>query len=197
MEPVAMSGTASDLVLAFAKIGIDIGGVDELLKFLYKNQSLLDEGESVVKKYEFPDIPEDTLMHFLVKEEKYYINLKLTTIWIAAHLINTKLRLSDSGIPLIDLLLNQFGIPLPNLTKLSELFGEKCIIRETMLRNEKVGTSDILIPFKGKCCNNDLKCRFREGDNCNCTPNDVLEIYEELAEANMFERVGDKYKYQW
>lgn len=197
MLPVVMSGTASDLALPFARIGIDVGSVEELLKFLYNNQSLLSKEERVDKKYEFPDIPEDTLMHFLVKEEKYYINLKLTTIWVAAHLANTKLRLSDIGIPLIDLWLNQLGIPLPKLTKLSELFGEKCIVRETMLRNEKVGTSDILLPFKGKCCNNDLKCRFRDGDNCCCTPDDVLEIFEELVEANMFERDGDKFRYQW
>lgn len=197
MQYIKISGSAFDIKLWFATYGIDVESVDAVMDFLLNNPTVLSEGEIFEKRFEVPDIPPGALMHALIYKEKYYVNLKLTTLWVVAHLINSKLRLDELNVPIIEVLLGFSGIPLPTITKLSELFGETCIVRETMLRKGKVGSTDILVPFKGKCCNYDLKCRFREGDNCFCTPKDILEIYESLAEQNMFEQNGDKFEYQW
>ena len=77
--------------------------------------------------------------------------------------------------------------------------GEKCVLRETLLRKPRIGDANILKSYKGKCQRINSQCKFRNGELCNCSQNAIINIYENLTEKSIFKRSEDRkrYIYQW
>ena len=191
MKYLEMSGSRSEVESYFLVLGIDAPSANAIINYLYKNKEILNSDENIKISTEFPTCPPGTLA-FMIPRTNYYINIKVTTIVVAALLADIALTQGA-----LSTFLGLCGFSSTAITELSEELGEKCIVRETLARTPKVGSSSILAPLKGDCCNNDLACRFRIDSRCHCSEDDILKIYEKLTERNMFSRIGEFYKYQW
>ena len=191
MKFLETTGSKSDIELSFAKLGIDGANANAIIDYLQKNKELLGDDEYIKISTEFPSFPPG-MMGLMIPTTNYYINIKITTIVVAAFLADISFA---HGV--MSMLLGLCGFSNTAFTELSEYLGEKCIVRETLARNPKVGSSKILASLNGECCNNDLSCKFRIENKCHCTEDDIIEIYEKLADRNMFSRTGNVFKYQW
>lgn len=163
---------------------------ERILTFLSENPNMLNENE-VIRKYQKdpPKIPQDRI-GFLIMEQNIFINLKITTILLAALLLD--INLTDGFASLI---VNMLGVPQNVIVKFNEYDGEKCIIHEAM--NAKIISVNVLRRFNGECCNNQYKCKYNNNGKCTCTEEKIKEILDNLTEANMFKKVGDSYVLQW
>lgn len=191
MEFFETRGSKSNVESDFADLGIDASSANAIIDYLCKNKELLGDDECIKISREFPSFPPGVI-GLMIPSTNYYINIKVATIVVVAFLADISF-----GNGVLSMLLGLCGFSNTAVTKLSEELGEKCIVRETLVHNPKVGSSRILVPLKGECCNNDLSCKFRVEDKCHCTEDDVLKIYEKLADRNMFKRIGDCFEYQW
>lgn len=191
MKYLEIRGSKSKVESYFADLGFDAPSANAIINYLHKNKEVLNSDEYVKISAEFSSFPPG-MIGLMVPRTNYYINIKVTTIVVAALLADITLTQGA-----LSTFLGLCGFSSTALTELSEELGEKCIVRETLARNPKVGSSSILIPLKGECCNNDLSCKFRIDGRCRCSKDDILKIYEKLTERNMFSRIGDFYKYQW
>lgn len=155
-----------------------------VLFYLINNQKLLGNDESIVISKAKPKI-----MGMTVANEKYYINLKITTLAICALLLDIKLTKG-----LMSSVFSLAGIPTKAFVKLDEREGQKCILREVLMSENKMGDVRILNKFHGQCCNNDLcSCRYRSEGYCTCQPEAVEKIFQELEKNNVFRKDGAGY----
>lgn len=191
MDYFTAKGSKSDIAFAFSNLGIDATTANLLIDYLGKNTGLLSDDECVSVSTTFPSFPPGVI-GLMVPSTNYYINIKITTIVVAAFLADISF-----GQGVLSLLLGLCGFSGTAFTRLNEELGEKCIVRETLTRDPKIGSAHILDSLQGECCNNDLLCKFRHDGKCHCSKEDILNIYERLADRNMFKRIGDYYKYQW
>lgn len=191
MKYFEISGSKSKVESYFAGFGIDAISANTIINYLHKNTGVLNSDEYVKISTEFPSFPPGT-MGLMILRTNYYINIKVTTIVVAALL--TDIALTQGA---LSTFLGLCGFSSTAITELSEELGEKCIVRETLAHNPRIGSSHILEPLKGECCNNDLSCKFRIDGRCYCSKDDIQKIYEKLTERNMFSRFGEFYKYQW
>lgn len=163
-----------------------------IVDYLIDNKDILDSEESLTTSIDFPSFPSG-VVGFMTPEYNYYINIKITTIVVLALILDITLT---KGV--ISTVLNMCGFSSTSVVKLDERNGEKCIVKETLLIDNKIGSQNILSRFAGKCCNNDLNCRFRDGDDCTCRKEDIITIYQRLTEKNLFKKICDDcYEYQW
>lgn len=191
MKYFQINGSKSQVESHFADLGIDASSANAIIDYLGKNKEILNSDEYVRISTEFPSFPPG-MIGLMIPTTNYYINIKTATIVVAAFLADIYLT---QGV--LSTLLGACGFSCTAITVLSEENGEKCIVRETLTRNPKVGSAHILAPLKGECCNNDLSCKYRIDGRCHCTEDDILKIYDKLAERNMFSRIGDFYQYRW
>lgn len=191
MKYFVIRGSKSEVESCFADLGIDASSANAIIDYLRKNKEILNSDEYVKISTEFPSFPPG-MIGLMIPRTNYYINIKVATIVVAAFLADISLTQGA-----LSMLLGLCGFSNTAITELNEELGEKCIVRETLAHNPKVGSPRILAPLKGECCNNDLSCKFRIEDRCHCTEDDILKIYEKLADRNMFSRIGEFYKYQW
>ena len=175
------------------KICKDLASMAEvsIFDFLKDNKEILEDDESLVSYTKNPSFPPDVI-GFMTPQYNYYINIKITTIVIVASILDITLT---KGV--ISTILNMCGFSSTSIVKLDERNGEKCIVKETLLSENKTGYPSILRRFAGECCNNDMNCRFKNGAFCSCTEQDIIIIYQRLAEKNLFKKLGDSFEYQW
>lgn len=163
-----------------------------IFEFLIDNKDILDNDESLTTSIDLSSFPSGVI-GFMTPEYNYYINIKITTIVVLALILDIALT---KGV--ISTVLNMCGFSSTSIVTLDERNGEKCIIKETLISRNRYGSQNVLSRFAGKCCNNDLNCRFRAGDDCTCTKEDITTIYQRLSEKNLFKKIGnDYYEYQW
>lgn len=156
---------------------------------MINNKDILGNDESVFIKYQsFPP----GMMGLMVSGDNYYINIRITTIVVAALILD--LYITRGAMATI---LGMCGVPKTSIVKINETTGEKCILKETLMRKSKRGDQNILSSFNGKCCNNNMNCQYRDGDNCTCKRENVLAIFQKLTDKNIFKANGDFYDYQW
>lgn len=75
---------------------------------------------------------------------------------------------------------------------LDECEGEKCIVKETLLRDKKTGDCELLRDFNGECVNNNMNCRYRAAGQCRCDERTIRSIYESLVEKMFSKELGKK-----
>lgn len=163
------------------------------LSFLENNKGLLsDPNEYITKEQEYPSMPNGVLGMVMVNYS-YHISIKVTTIVIIAKLLGIVI---PKGIA--DTFLELTGMNTQAIAWLNEYEGEKCIVKETLLRDKKAGDCKLLRDFNGECVNNNMKCRYKEAGQCRCDEKTIISIYERLVEKNVFVRTGkETYAYQW
>lgn len=162
----------------------------KIINFLEENRIILSESEKFEIHTEYPHMPPGT-MAMMIANNRYYVNIKITTIAIIALLLDINIT---GGVA--SALLSLSGVPGQGIIKLDESEGEKCIVKETLLQHEKIGDKNILSKFQGECCNYYMNCKYKESERCKCNEEKVLTIYKGLANKNVFLRQGDKFVYQ-
>ncbi len=191
MEFFKFSGTKEQLFNKTQEFGLNAIHTEKILAFLLKNKHKLNAEEFVNTNTSFPKIPEG-FMGMMFAQTNYNINLKVVTIAIVALILDITLT---EGIA--STLLTLSGLSRTAIVELQESNGEKCIVKETILSDNKMGNKNILSQFYGECCNNNINCSFRKIDKCTCKEENVIEIYERLTNSGVFNKKGVYYKYQW
>lgn len=192
MKTIKLNGSENDVYKELAALGLNNScDAEQIITFLKHNKDLLGSEEAIETSMEVPpSLP--GMMSLVIMRKNLYVNLKLSTILIVALLLDIHITAGFS-----QLLTAMMGISSHAIVTFGEENGEKCIIKETLRTQNKIGHPDMLSKFHGECCNNDLKCRYRVEDKCCCTPERIKEIFVDLASCNMFTKEGDYYKYQW
>ena len=184
-----IDGTKKDAILALQRFGISTAPEAEvLLDFIHSNPFLLNENEciEIEERNTYPQ--NQKMMGLVLCDSSYYINLKKTTIILAALLLD--IRLTEG---LAATVLAVFGFSTNCICSINERTGEKCVLVETLRRENKIGDPAILSKHNGKCCNPCSSCEYREETNledskCTCTEDNVIQIYEELCKKNIFKK---------
>lgn len=192
MEKIELNGSANEVYNKIAVHGFDNShDVEHIITFLEHNDDLLCADEKIETSVEIPQ-SSSGMMSFVIMRKNLYVNLKISTILIAALLLDIHMT---GGFA--QLLIALIGINSKAIATFSEENGEKCVIKETLRTHDKIGHPSILSRFHGECCNHNLNCKYRIDDKCCCTPDRVKVIFDDLVSCNMFKREGDFYKYQW
>ena len=160
-----------------------------LLYFLIHHPDILTPEESVAL---VPDEIAPQGMTFA--SEKYYINIKVTTLVLCALFLDITLTLGAASA-----LLSLAGISGKAMIKLSDTKGEKCILRELLRRKNRMGNSRMLEAFSGNCVNHDIpNCKYRRASACGCTPAQVEDILKQLEKNSIITKTDyENYKYSF
>lgn len=192
MEKIELHGSANEVYSKIAVLGLNNShDAEQIITFLEYNNDLLCSDEKIEISVETPPSA-PRMMDLVCMRKNLYVNLKTSTILIAALLLDIHITAGFA-----QLLIAMIGISNQAIVVFSEKNGEKCIIKETLRTHDKTGHPNILSRFHGECCNNNLNCKYRINDKCCCTPDKIKKIYNDLVFCNMFKKEGDFYKYQW
>lgn len=184
-----IDGTKKDAILALQRIGISTDlEAEALLDFIHSNPFLLNENEYIEIEENNTYSQNQNMMGLVLCDSSYYISLKKATIILAALLLD--IHLTEG---LAATALSLFGFSTNCICSIDERTGEKCILVETLMRENKIGDPAILSEYNGKCCNPCSSCEYREKINleeskCTCTEDNVIQIYEELCKKNIFKK---------
>jgi len=187
-----IAGTKEDIALALRQIGVgDKEGAKKILDFLCCHSDILDESEIV----EICSEHKDGMMSLTLFDSSLYVNIKTTTIVMVAFLLDITLTGGVSALSLSLLGVNNRAFA----RRIQEKEGEKCIVKETLMRKPQTGNINILDRYEEKCQCLDSQCKFRNMEQCNCTHDDIVSIYENLSGKNIFKLSTDRrnYIYQW
>ena len=166
---------------------------EKLVRFLIENNKVLGDDENVECKTELNNFkPQPGVFYCLTSSYNYHINVKISTITLAALILD--LALTKGLATALVSLCGQTGTAI---VKLNEMNGEKCIVKQTAFSKDRIGDENILEKFNGKCCNSTFNCAYNKDGMCICNKQRISEIYEELTNKNIFKKIGVKYKYQW
>lgn len=171
-------------------LSLDLNETQQLLDTLFANKEYLQTDETVTSQMVTPNFGVG-MIGFMTFDYSYHISIsKLTLCAISIFADKITGGLSDK-------ILSVFGVSFKAINPINERNGEKCIVKETILFHNKVGNVKILKQFKGKCCNNDLNCSFKEDGNCKCTEENIKIIYESLVQRDIFKKDGSNYILRW
>lgn len=192
MRKIELRGLQNEVYKKIASIGLNNScDAEQIVTFLEHNKELLCSDEKIETSIEIPD-SSPGMLSLIIMRKNLYINLKVSTILIVALLLDIHMTKGFA-----QLLIAMMGISSRAIVAFSEENGEKCIIKETLKTQDKIGHPGILSKFRGECCNNNLNCKYRTEGMCCCTQDKIKEIFDDLVSCNMFKKVGDFYKYQW
>lgn len=184
-----IDGTKKDIILALYNNGIDkMEDAERLLDYLFQNREFLGKDEEIDNEE-----PTEDFMGLTVCDNSYYVNVKTTTIVILATLLDICLTKGFASVAL-----SLFGVYPTAFARIEEKSGEKCILKEILTRKQKMGNLQILEHNNGKCCNPFSCCKYRKGEECSCTGDDIILIYEKLSEKNVLKKSEEHvYFYKW
>lgn len=192
MKKFVEKGSEQSIIRQIEKMGFNKCESEKIFNFINSNKCLLSDNESIKKSLHSDDCNPGIIKYMIPNlNYDYYINLKYSTIMIAALLLDIKYTKGFST-----LALNLSKVNTPHIIKIDEKNGEKCILKETLSLKNKTGTNTLLLPFHGECCNNNYTCKFRNIDKCGCTKENIDEIYKQLTSKGVFKKEGNKYIYQ-
>lgn len=190
MDRIEICGTETEVYEKIHKLGFNSNDeIERILVFLKSNSDLLAVDEKIEKRTVVPETPHGAF-GFIIMRNNLYVNLKTSTLLIAALLLDIHFT---GG--MAQLFLTMVGIDGRAIVKFSEYNGEKCILKELLRTSTKSASSDLLIKFGGECCNNNLSCKYKSENKCTCTPQKVADILDGLAKHNILKKEGVIYKY--
>ncbi len=189
---IKLNGNKSQIRRNLANYGIMLNETEteQLIDTIIANKAYLQNEESANKSLHIPNMPTDCI-GFMIMDYRYHISIKkLSLCGIAFFAGKLSHEISDK-------ILEACGVSFKAINEIKELNGEKCIVKETILYHDKVGDENILERFQGKCCNNDLNCSFRQGEQCYCSKTNIKNIFEDLTKREIFKKINSGYKLKW
>lgn len=192
-----IAGTKEEAVLGLCNLGIEeMEAGERILDYLAQNSEFLSDEEHISEKSSFVGENDDMeYMSMLFSDTQYYVSLKITTIVLVALLLDIRITKGLAAAAL-----SLAGIPSGTVfAHIDEHNGEKCILKEILRRKSKDGNRYLLDSYDGKCVYPVSCCRFRNGENCDCTNGDVKHILEVLREKNVLKTSSEEghYVYRW
>lgn len=188
---IMVSGSKAKVYDTLSNYGIEnMDDAEQVLTYLKIHKELLHENEEIDYSIVYPERKEG-IMNYMVPQTNIYINLKLSTIFVVALLLDITLTRGFA-----QLFANAIGLNGQVIVKLNEREGHKCIVKESARSKEKYIDNNLLEKNNGKCCNNNYNCRFRIGEDCACSKEQIIRILDVLSDKNIFKKIGDLYEYQ-
>lgn len=131
-----------------------------------------------------PEVPKGTFS-LLVMSKKYYINMKLTTLWVLCVLLDIEIT---KGMAVA--LGGMTGILKQVVYKISEENAEKCVLLEIIRKNMET------LKASKECINNHLECKYRDAcDMCTIKEDDICSILQSLTNKGIIKKIRNTYKY--
>lgn len=187
-EWIDVYGKKTVVIEKLQEVGFSYQVSEKLIAFLTKEKNILCEDESY--RMEICAKESDSkMLGLMIMDYNYYINIRVGTAFLLSLFIDNRI-----GLPVASGYLTVRGMNRL-LEKIDETDGTKCILLEILRVPNKVGKDDILMDFKGECCNNYLKCQFRKDNRCICTSTNVKNIMEQLVDIGILKREGEMYYY--
>lgn len=123
---------------------------------------------------------------------RVHINVKATTLVLCALLLDITFTRGVSAA-----LLSLAGIPGQAVVKISEIEGEKCVVRELLRAENRMVQADLFAKFSGQCVNNDFsECKYKKGETCCCKSVHTEEILKKLENKHIVIKTPyGKYRY--
>ncbi|MDE6505457.1 MAG: hypothetical protein K2L42_06270 [Clostridia bacterium] len=178
-EMLALSGTAETVSLQLKFLDIEMSGAEvvSLLDYIHSHKSVLGEGEVILRR-----VMCAVLTKGRKKEVHYRVNMKAETfaaaIWLSGKFEE---RLEE-------LFYSILYIPPERIISLDEFRGEVCVVRQCMLKNKKIANRDMFADNRNLCVNEQLDCKFKDGDKCACKKADLDNILWQLQMKHVFKR---------
>lgn len=178
-EMLALSGTAETVSLQLEFLDIKMSGKEAatVLDYIHAHKSVLSEGEFILRR-----VLCAVLTKGRKKEVHYRVNLKAET-FIAGLWLSGKFEER-----LEELLYSILYIPRDRIIRLDESRGEVCIVRQSILRHKKTAHRDMFADNRSLCINEQLECKFKDGDKCTCRKADIDVILWQLQLKHVFKR---------
>lgn len=193
-DKFVFSGTHEDLVSKLSKFLTD-KDAQTLASHISDYHDVLDAEEIVdvishgIKKQ---TEQENGLFYFLLEDYEININIKALSLMMIALLLDIKLTLGLASTSLALL-----GVNGQAIVKVTADEGEICLIREALLRDNRIVDVSVLPVCSSECVNNDLQCKFRRDGKCTICAKDTEEILDRLSEKNIFTKIKKYYKYNY
>lgn len=181
-------GEKIEIIEKLQEIGLNQQKAEELLALLTKERNIICEDETYQIEL-CKDQSDSNMLSFMVLEYNYFINIRVGTIFLLSVLFDNSI-----GLPIASGYLTIKGMKRL-VEKIDEDSGVKCILIEILRSPNKMGGVDILSGFCGECCNNNLKCCFRNEGKCMCTSEKVENILRQLADMGILKKAGEMYRY--
>ncbi|MDF2926529.1 MAG: hypothetical protein K0R57_5443 [Paenibacillaceae bacterium] len=115
----------------------------------------------------------------------YYINVKTTTLIMIAFVLDITLT---HGV--LTTFLGLTGSTSKTISIISPEHGETCILREALLSKEQTVNKNVLIKNGKECVNHDIRCLYRNEEECRCSPEEVDNILLRLSNKNIFKKIA-------
>ena len=187
-EWINVYGKKSEIIEKIQGIGLNQQKAEKILALLTKERNIICEDETY--QMEPCTTQSDSKMFGLMfMEYNYFINIRVGTVFLLSILIDNNI-----GLPITSGYLAVRGMKRM-IEKIDENSGVKCILLEILRLPNKMAKVDILSGFCGECCNNNLRCCFRNESKCMCTTEEVENIMEQLAEMGILRKEGETYRY--
>lgn len=187
-EWIDVYGKKSVVIEKLQEVGFSYQVSEKLITFLTKEKNILCEDESY--RLEVCEKGADSrMLGLMIMDYNYYINIRVGTAFLLSLFVDNSI-----GLPVASGYLTVRGMNRL-IEKIDETDGTKCILLEILRVPNKVCKDDILMDFKGECCNNYLKCQFRKDSRCICTAMNVKNIMEQLADMGILRKEGEIYRY--
>lgn len=161
-----------------------IDGIQDYIQYL-------GEDEFIEKTLSFSEA-DSGMQHLLIQSSNYNINIKALTFTAFALLLDIKLTLGLASAALAILGFNNQAIARIDVSE-----GEKCLILEAMQSKNRVINEDVFSVCNFECVHNDLDCKYRDGDKCTISKENIKEMLNRLCDKNIFKKIGTFYKYNF
>ena len=180
-------GTKYDLIRKLETY-IEISDASEFIDILKENKEIIDNDEKFQTKKDFSNVRRGEVYNLLL--DKYYVNLKISTITFIAFLFDFKL--TNGTITMIAGLSGNLG---QGVTKLNEM--DRCLLKEMKTSSQKIFETDIINFNNNECLNNHLKCAKRKGVTCSLSKAEIKEKFEEYVDKNILKKRGKFYEFSF
>ena len=136
---IMVSGSKAKVYDTLSNYGIEnMDDAEQVLTYLKIHKELLHENEEIDYSIVYPERKEG-IMNYMVPQTNVYINLKLSTFFVVALLLDITLTRGFA-----QLFANAIGLNGQVIVKLNEREGHKCIVKESARSKKKYIDNNLL-----------------------------------------------------
>lgn len=187
MERLIINGNMKITQQKLSEI-MDSDNVDIFIKYFHLYNRMLDDSEYFTVTEEYAGGGEG-MTGLMIKKLNLNINLKLSTVWLVALLLDIGLTKGFTTV-----LLNLYGVHQASIKKIDVTSGELCCLIE-FKADKNLNPVEFLKKCRNGCINCDISCRFRKEDMCTMKLSEITACIDKFIDAKVFCMVDGKYKY--